>query len=83
MAGYIKRWNISDIINQLNSAYYVCSDSRQDGFTTWPIKQDLYRIKWTLDRIIENCPTFLDEPDFLKEHEQEVLIETLKKNYET
>lgn len=82
MAGYIKRWNVGDILNQLNSAYFTCTDRRQDGFTTWPIKQDLYRIKWHLEKIIASCPTYLDEHEFIKEHEQEILIETLKKNYE-
>lgn len=79
--GYIKRWNVDEIIRQLNSAYYTCTDPRHDGFTIWPIKQDLYRVKWAIDRIIKECPTFVDEPEFLKEHEQEILIETLKKDF--
>lgn len=82
MGGYIKKWNKDQILNQLWQAYYICSDSRQDGFTTWPVKQELYEIKWMLDEMIKKCPTFSPEEEFLKEHEQKVLISALAKNYE-
>ena len=81
MSGYIKTWNVDRIIGDLRSAYYVCTDSKQTGFTTWPIKQDLYRVKWALDDMIRDCPTFLDEAEFLKEHEQEKLVRVLSKDY--
>lgn len=81
MAGFIKTWNANRIINELQSAYYTCRDPGQTGFTTWPIKQDLYRVKWALDEMIRKCPTFLDEAEFVKEHEQKQLIDTLSRNY--
>ena len=82
MGGYIKKWNKDQILNQLRQAYYICSDPRQDGFTTWPVKQELYEIKWMLDEIIKQCPTFSPEEEFLKEHEQKLLISVLAKKYE-
>lgn len=82
MGGYIKHWNKNKIMTDLRQAYYICSDPKQDGFTTWPIKQELYEIKWMLDDLIKNCPTYSLEEDFLKEHEQNVLVNTLKKRYE-
>ena len=77
----IKTWNTNRIISELYSAYYACKDPRQTGFATWPIKQDLYRVKWALDEMIRKCPTFLDEAEFLKEHEQEKLLDALKNEY--
>jgi hypothetical protein len=78
MAGYIKNWNLTQIQTQLWSAYHICSDSRQDGFTTWPVKQDLYRIKWMVDDILRHCPTYSMESEWLKEQEQNRLINILK-----
>lgn len=83
MGGYIKTWNKDQILTQLRQAYYTCSDPRQDGFVTWPIKQDLYQIKWELDNLIKKCPIYSPEAEFLKEHEQQLLVDILKNNYET
>ncbi len=78
MAGYIKKWNIEDIYRQINSAYYICTDSRQDGFTTWGVKQDLYRIKFHLDEMLKKCPEFVGEHEWLKEQEKKKIIDILK-----
>jgi hypothetical protein len=75
---YTKRWSVDDIVRQINSAYYTCSDPRQDGFTTWGIKQDLYQIKFILDDIIKKCPTYAPEDEWLKEQEQKKIIKYLK-----
>ena len=48
-----------------------------DGFTQWAIKQDLYRIKWLLDEIMADSPTFANEEEFLKEHDQVKMWRTL------
>lgn len=81
MAGYIKRWSVDDILRQLNDAYYICSDPRQDGFIAWDVKQDLYHVKWRLDEILKRCPKFSPEPEFIQEHEQNQLINALSQNY--
>jgi len=78
MAGYIKHWNIEEIYRQINSAYYTCTDPRQDGFTTWGVKQDLYKIKFHLDEVLRKCPEFSPEKEWLKEQEQQRLIKILK-----
>jgi hypothetical protein len=46
----------------------LCSD-RNDGYIQWEIKQDLYRLKWLIDEILAKSPTFMDEPQFVEEHE--------------
>lgn len=75
----IKRWNVAEIRNQIQSAMFECTNPYNDGFTTWPIKQDLYQIKWAIEQALEQCPTFAPEEQFLKEHEQERLLEILKR----
>lgn len=50
-----------------------------DGFTTFEIKKDLYKIKWLLDEIMADSPTFSDEEEFLKKHEQTKMWRTLSK----
>jgi hypothetical protein len=50
-----------------------------DGFTQFEIKKDLHRIKWLIDEIIADAPTFAGEDEFLKEHEQVKMWRTLKK----
>lgn len=74
----IKRWNVQEIQNQISSAMYECTSPYNDGFTAWGVKQDLYRIKWAIDRALDRCPEFTPEPEWLKEQEQLRLIEILK-----
>jgi hypothetical protein len=78
MSGYIKNWNFSEIENSIYRAYYVCSDPRQDGYTTWPIKQELYQLKWVLDEVIGKCPNYVDEDQWLTEQEKHRIIKILK-----
>ena len=46
---------------------------------SWGIKQDLYILKFFLDKIIADAPTFVGEDEWLKDKEQEVMMEILKK----
>jgi hypothetical protein len=58
---------------ELNSA-------RNDGFTTWDIKQDLYKLKFLLDEIMETSPTYGDlEQEFLSNESKRQVWHTLKK----
>lgn len=50
-----------------------------DGFTQFEIKKDLHKIKWLIDEIIADAPTFAGEEEFLKEHEQVKMWRTLTK----
>jgi hypothetical protein len=54
------------------------TDPRATGYETWPIKQDLYKMKWAIDEALANCPKYSDEAKFLDEHEKEVVFNTLK-----
>jgi hypothetical protein len=67
----IKHWNVENVVNQLRSCSYAMSDPMMDGFVTWGCKQDLYNIKFILDDIIENAPTYAGEQEWLEERAKE------------
>lgn len=67
----IKRWSVEDVVNQLRACGYVITDPNQDGFTTWGCKQDLYRIKFILDDILDGCPKYAPEQEWLNDQEKE------------
>ena len=57
---------------ELNSPY-------NDGYVQWGIKQDLHKLKWLLDEIMADSPTFVGEDEFLKEHDQKKMWRKLSK----
>jgi hypothetical protein len=73
----IKRWNVEEIQRQISSMQYAATDPRMDGFNTWPVKQDLYRLKWAIDHALEQCPNYVTEAEFLEEHEKEKMWKVL------
>jgi hypothetical protein len=77
--GYKKEWDINSIRHQLWIMAYECSDARNDGYMQWSIKQDLYQLKWLVDELIKDAPHFSMEDEWLKEKEQEQIVEILKK----
>ena len=68
--GYIKRWNIDEIRRQVESMTYAATDPKMDGFTTWPIKQDLYKLKWAIDDALEKCSEYSTEKEWVDEQEK-------------
>ena len=50
-----------------------------DGFNQFEIKKDLHRIKWLIDEIMSDAPSFEGEDEFLKEHDQTKMWRTLSK----
>ena len=76
--GYNYSYDIVRALNELRRAAYECGNSRTDGFVAWGIKQDLYQVKWMLDDLLKDCPTFSPEADWLKEQEQKKIISYLK-----
>lgn len=76
--GFKKPLDENNIINELRRAYVEVASPYNDGFTSWMCKQELYRIKFELDALLEKCPTFADEEEFLKQHEQQQIWKRLK-----
>jgi len=77
--GFRKPMDFNQIYHQIHMAGVELRSPYNDGFTQWETKKDLYAIKWMLDQIMKDSPTFSDEEEFLKENEQRVMWRTLKK----
>ena len=63
--GFTKDWNVDKMSQQIWSMTYEATNPRNDGFSTWPIKQDLYRLKWAIDDALEKCSEYSTEKEWL------------------
>jgi hypothetical protein len=73
----IRTWNADQIISDLQQIYFATTDPRMDGFTTWACKQDMYRVKFALDEMLNKCPTYAPEAEFLDEHNKQLVWKAL------
>ena len=77
--GFRKPMDYSSVHHQIYMAGVEMHSGYNDGFTTWEIKKDLHRIKWLLDEIMADSPTYSEEKEFLDEHAKVKMWRTLKK----
>jgi len=76
--GFRKPMDYNSVNHQIYMAGVELYSPYNDGFVAWSVKQDLYKLKWLLDAIMKDSPTFVDEEQFIKEHQQKVMWRTLK-----
>jgi len=67
----IKDWNVNKIISDCHRIYVNATDPHLTGFVNWPCKQDLYRIKFAVEEMLEKTSTFVDEEAWLNEQKIE------------
>lgn len=77
--GHRKPMDYNQVSHQVYMTGVEINSMYNDGFTQSMMKQDLYKLKWLIDEIIADSPTFSDEEDFLKEHEKVKMWRTLTK----
>ena len=77
--GFRKPMDYNNVHHQIYMAGVELHSGHNDGFTTWEIKKDLHRIKWLLDEIMADSPTYTEEKEFLDEHSKVKMWRTLKK----
>lgn len=77
--GFRKPMDYSSVHHQIYMAGVEMHSGYNDGFTTWEIKKDLHRIKWLVDEIMADSPTYAEEKEFLDEHSKVKMWRTLKK----
>lgn len=53
-------WDADRIISELRACTAQASSSYNDGFSAWGCKQDLLRVKYALDEMLNRCPNFSD-----------------------
>ena len=56
-----------EIQNRLRWLIQQLNDDRMDGFNKFAAKQELYEIKWIVDKALDDAPTFSIEKDWLEE----------------
>jgi len=78
MAGPI-RMHTDDIMGHIRKMNIEMTSPYNDGYMSWGIKQDLYIVKFFLDKVLADAPEFKDEAEWLKEQEQRLMMEILKK----
>lgn len=71
--------DIDDIMSRIRKMNIEMTSPYNDGYVSWGIKQDLYLLKFFLDKIITEAPEFVDEKQWLKDKEEEIIMEILKK----
>lgn len=72
--GYRKDWDINAIKHSLWVMSAECSSSRNDGFTAFEVKKELLDLKFLIDDLLAECPTFVGEEEI---HHQR-LVDKLK-----
>ena len=77
--GFKNPMDFNTIHHQIYTAGVEVNSPYNDGFTSWHVKQQLYKIKWLLDDILINSPTFTDEEQFIEEHSKTTMWRILKK----
>jgi hypothetical protein len=77
--GFRSPLDFNSVSHQIHMAGVEVSSPFNDGFVSWPIKQNLYRLKWLLDEILVASPTFSDEQEFVEEHSKTKMWRVLKK----
>ena len=77
--GFRKPMDYNSVHHQIYLAGVELYSPYNDGYVTFEIKKDLYKIKWLLDEIIADAPEYSGEEEFLKENEQKKMWRTLSK----
>jgi hypothetical protein len=77
--GFRKSWDIANIASQIHNLARECSSMRNDGFTSFECKKDLYQLKQIIDDSLAEAPDFGTlEEQWLTEQEQKRIIKILK-----
>ena len=75
----IRDWSINEIANEISKIAWAEKDSRMTGYVTWGCKQDLYQLKWLIERKLEECSTYEGEAEYVKKHEIQETLRLLSK----
>jgi hypothetical protein len=74
----IINWNVNQVIADCQKMYAAANDPHLTGWNNWPCKQDLYRVKFAVDAMLEKTGTFVGEDEWLEEQEKEKVMRILR-----
>ena len=76
--GHRKDWDMNAIQHQIRTMRHEATTPYNDGWIAFGVKQELYQLKWQIDQALADCSTFAGEDEWLREQEQERIINILK-----
>ena len=76
--GFRKPMDYNAVYHQIYMTGVEILSSRNDGFTQWEMKKDLYQIKSMVDLILQKSGKFAGEDEWLAEQEQNKLVRILE-----
>lgn len=76
--GFKQHLDYTRIHHDIYIAGVELNNNRNDGFTQWCIKQNLYRLNWLIEDILQKSPKFSLEDEFLLEHDKAKVLDALK-----
>jgi hypothetical protein len=76
--GFRKPIDYNSVHHQIYMTGVELHSPNNDGFNQWMLKQELYKLKWLLDSILKDSPTFTEENEFIQEHEKQIIWRTIK-----
>ncbi len=76
---YIEKTGVTTIKEQLWQWEGVMHDPNIDGFNGWGCKEKLYKVKFMVDAILEEAPTYAGEEEWLHETNKKKIWKELKK----
>lgn len=77
--GFKKPTNSHGIQSELYKLYGEIKSPYNDGYTSWGLKQELYEIKFLIDKLIKDSPTFTPEEEWLEEQHKKHVWSELKR----
>jgi hypothetical protein len=75
--GFQKRWDVGEIQRQINACSSQMNSNYNDGFIQWGCKQDLLIVKYQLDELLRNSPTFAGEQEFVDQLDKQLVWKRL------
>jgi len=60
----------AEVVRWLRVTSNSCSNTKNDSYVSYGNKLDLYQVKFILDKLIQACPTFNGEAEWLLEQEK-------------
>ena len=73
-------WNVDCVIDECRKMHAGATDPYMTGWNNWPCKQDLYRVKFAVDEMLEKTGTFIGEEEWLEQQEKEKMWKALNGN---
>lgn len=77
--GFRSPMDFNSVRHQVYMAGVEMNNPRNDGFVTWEIKKDLYKIKFLIDEILSTSGSYSGEKEFLEEYSKQQVYNILRR----